>query len=209
MPFISFVHTLVMDSSATFVVSLPSGSQSNEAPEEVSEEASQEVLPTSSGDLTPVVFVPFDSLPNCKRDFPVDILNLTHFDLAYYKPTASDANGYYEFISPEKPDQKLTLYQSGLRSVVKNLPLAITAAKSLETNFNLQNDSNTYEVGVINTFNGMSTRLVVNTYQGEIFIYLKLFTANQRGEIFPTRKSVQFSTKDDVNSIAAFIKGKK
>lgn len=163
-----------------------------------------------NNDISPVVFVPFDTLPNCKKVVvPTEIMNLEYFDLVYYKPSRSDSNGFYEFISPDKPDQKITLYQSGLRSVIKNLPLAFTAAKSLETHPHLQNDDSTYEVGIINTFNGMSTRLVVNTFQGEIAIYLKLFTSNEDGRVFPTRKSVQFSVKDNVAALSAFIKNKK
>lgn len=178
-----------------------------------------EILPPVSGgsqpgqeasDQTAVTFLSIDSLPNCrKKEVPTEVMNLTHFDLVYFKATQCDANGFYELISPEKPDQKLTLYPSGMRSVIKHLPLAVEAAKSLELNPQMQNDTSTYEVAVINTFNGMSTRLVVNSYQGEVFIYLKLYSTNQGGEVFPTRKSVQFDIKDNVIALAGFIKGKK
>lgn len=163
----------------------------------------------STGNIQPVVFVPCESLPNCERKHPEDVLKMAHFDLAYYKASGKERNGYFEFVSPEKPDQKMTLYQSGLRSLIKNLPLAFTAAKSLEANPELQNDNNTIEVCVINNFNGMSTRLVVNSWQGQIFIYMKLFTSNEKGDIFPTRKSVQISTLDDMAALASFVKERK
>lgn len=178
----------------------------NVLPGENTQESFEDEQPHST---TQMVLLPLTNLPNCRRPGPLESLVCEYFTLDYYKPAVEQSTGHYELVTPGKPDHILTLYQSGMRSLVRNLPMAIQAAKSLLSNPDLQVPENTYEVCTINTYNGLSTRLIVSAYNDEAFIYVRLLTTNEKNETYPTRKSARISITDDLPALAAFIKDKK
>ena len=160
--------------------------------------------------IKPVVFLSLDSLPDCRKQSPEEELKFAHFTMAYFVPV-SFGNGYYEFQNPDKPDQTITLYPSAVRTLAKNLDLAVTATKSIKANPELLIGENLWKVCTVNDYNGMTTSLVVSTFGGEVYIYLKLFTTNAEGDTYPTRKSVRFTEEEAANKfrIEEFIEGKR
>lgn len=157
---------------------------------------------------TPVTFKSLACLPDCQGIEPDESLKLKHTHLVYYNPTFLN-NGRYEFVVADDPDRNITLYQSSMRTLVKKLELAFTAAKSLAANPQFHDDDNVYEVCTINKYSTITTKLVLATNQGEVHILLMLYTTNEQNETYPTRKYARFSTDDDLAQLAAFVKGKK
>jgi Transcriptional Coactivator p15 (PC4) len=179
---------------------------------------------------TPVVFRSLAGIPNCNVETHAAELDLAYTKVLYFKPSKVAAagtaagcttgaaswqtgkermSGYYELAKSAMPSNSIRLYPSSMKALVKNLHMAISAAKWLETNPDVHDDDSTFDVCTINKFGNMSTKLVVNTFRGEVFVNLKLFTTNEATQqMFPTSKGVRFGI-DDLEALTAFIQGKK
>lgn len=139
---------------------------------------------------------------------PTSNLNLKHARVEYYKQSIV-GNGYYNLINPENPENPIVLYQSGMKILVKNLESAFLLAKGLQAHPDYHDDKSNYLVETINEYGTVKTRLVLNTHEGEVFIYVKVFNMMDDQELYPSRKCVRISPEDSIKELADFIKGKK
>lgn len=158
--------------------------------------------------LQPVVLKSLDFIPEFERLKPLASHPCTNCYINYYRPDVTKS-GYFEFVSLSNSDSVIRLYQAGTKSLVKNLDLAFSAAKSLEKNISNLESDDTFEVCNLNSTKDFSIRLVLSVFQSSINVMMKLYTTNEKGEIYPTRKSIKFSSLDDIAAMAEFIKGKK
>lgn len=165
---------------------------------------------TSEEKLAPVVFKPFYELPECERPVPDAVFECKHFNLCYFKPGKTSTAGHFEFISLADPlNNYIKMFNSGVRTVVSNLETAFSAVRSLQKNIENVDPNDVYTVCQLNNNNGLSTRLVLSAFKGQASAYLRLYTSNDQGEIYPTRKMIMFDLEDDIVGMSNFIKGKK
>lgn len=178
---------------------------------------------TSANAPAPVVFRSLSSIPNVKVETPSEEIDLVYTKIAYFRPTTGTTaatpsgaanftgnSGYFELSKISMPSINLRLYPSSMKALVKHLEDAARAAVELEAHPEMHDDDATFDVCTINNFGNMSTRLVMNTFRGEVFINLKLFTTNlETKQMFPTRKGVRFSINDNLATLSAFVQGKK
>lgn len=159
----------------------------------------------------PVVFKDVSWLPNYQaKPVPVAEHCLTYAKILYYPSPDPDNSGHYELVKLSSPDVVIKLYANGMRNLLSNMEAALSAAKDLENNLHLHDDNLTYEVATINSYGTVSNRLVVNTYRGDVFVNLKLYTVdNETKLVYPTRKAIRFSPKDDFNAVSDFLIGKR
>lgn len=158
---------------------------------------------------SPVVFKSLTTLPNYQKIIsPPAVLDLTYAKIEYHKASVV-GTGYYNLIDPKNPESPLVLYQTGIKTLIKNLEAAYELANSLEVNDQFQDDNATFLVAVINEYGTISNRLVLNTYNSEVFIFLKAFSLGEDKTFLPTNKCVRFDRQDNLKQIAEFIKGKK
>lgn len=160
-------------------------------------------------ETTPVTFKTLESLPEYLNIIsPTGVLYLRYSTIEYYKPALA-ASGYYKLFSNESSGHPVILYQTHMKQLVAKLDHAFKMAKNLEENVNLHDDSSTFLVDKINDYGTVTNRLVLNTSNGEVFIYLKSFGINKDNEVYPTKRSVRFSREDDLKAMSDFIRGKK
>lgn len=158
--------------------------------------------------LPPVVFKSINTIPDFEGRLPDQEYVCQHFTLNYYKPDLLGP-GYYDLVSLNNSDNAIKLYQSGMRTLVKNLDQAFKAVSKLEANKDDVDPNATFEVCILSSTKTVSTRLVLTNFQNTISVFLKLYRKDDNGLIFPTSKSIRFSELDDTVALAEFIKGKK
>jgi hypothetical protein len=168
--------------------------------------------PPMSGDevegLPPVVFKSINSIPDFEGRTPDQEYLCQHFTLNYYKPDLMGP-GHYDLVSLNNSDNAIKLYQSGMRTLVKNLDQAFRAVRKLESMKDNLDPNETFEVCILSSTKTVSTRLVLANFQNTISAFLKLYRKDDNGLIFLTSKSIRFSELDDTLALAEFIKGKK
>jgi hypothetical protein len=160
--------------------------------------------------ISPVVFKPFYDIPECEKPRPDEILSFKHFNLCYFKPGKLGIEGHFDLVSLTDPvNNYLRLFNNGLRTIVNNLETAFGALQSLQKHIENVDPNDVYTVCQLNNNNGLSTRLVLSTFKGQANVYLRLYTSNEKGEVYPTRKMIKFDPEDDIVAMKNFVKGKK
>jgi len=152
----------------------------------------------------PVTFKSFasDSFSESGDSEPLKTLSLEHMDIEYYKPT--NLNGYFLLVSHNDPSNPVKLYPSGMNRLYKALDPAFQKAHNLEIQDVLP-DEELYNCGTINEHGNMVVRLVVSTFKGKAFVWLRLYVKNENKEFLPTKRGVRFSASDDLQAISDFI----
>lgn len=148
----------------------------------------------------PVVFKTLGTM-NKPEDFAVKTVQMTHFSVSHFKPL--DAGDYFVLTSHSDPSHPLKLFRSGLDKLIKALPFALSEAKRL-ANDKLPDNEN-FNAGIINSYGKMKVRLVLSTFQEEVYIWLRLYTEDEEGRELPTKTAVRFSKDDNIATLENFL----
>lgn len=145
---------------------------------------------------SPVVFKTLGNM-SAPGDFAIKTVKMSHFSVSHFKPLG--ATEYFILTNNADPSHPLKLFKSGLEKLIKALPFAIKEADRLG-NEKLPDNEN-FNAGIINSYGKMKVRLVLSTFQEQVYIWLRLYTEDEEGRELPTKTAVRFSKNDNIASL--------
>lgn len=155
-------------------------------------------METSTQPPNPVVFKSLS-----KTEMSLKSHRMKCLTLEFHHPE-DEKNGYYLLIADADPSRPIRLYGASMKKLKRQLVVAREEAKKLEQQQHLEENDH-YDCGIIHSYSNMSIRLVLNVFEGKIYIWLRLYSTNENNEIIPTKTAVRFSQDDDIEAMGQFM----
>lgn len=142
-----------------------------------------------------------ESVANAYNDVCTKKLELLNSSVCFYEPKPPH-KPYFLLINPERKDKPLRLYRSSMLKLAEHLPKAIAKVDQVRKEY--PGDNILYEIAIVNQRKENYVRLVVQTYNNEGYIYVRLFNKKD-GVLSPTKFGVRIIYEDDLEKFNSFV----